>query len=278
MRPSFLRVLIYTIALWVGRFTVVATLAFALVQFAPDVPTTWPETVAKSQQYAKDHYRAGFVVLSSMLAGAMALRKWIGEPRFWRAVHDILTVLQSEIFDDLDNAAQDDHRVTLYRYKRFCVWPNRCVNCYRFLWPYGHWLGPFAGWMVPAVRSGRATRGRTIFLARPGKYEGVCSAAWFAQNGQLEIENLADLSDNPTDEAIQAYAVGTFVTIKWLKQRLKKARPCARSFRTLRLRIRGEDWGMLMIDSRSPTLPKPNMSMAKMRLVHKILEALLKGV
>ena len=88
----------------------------------------------------------------------------------------------------------DDHRVTLYKWARFCWWPG---NRWHWFWPWGWGNVPWSGWLKPIVRSGVYRRGRTVFLANKSNQpsaEGVVGKAFFSRT-VVELKDLPDIQE-----------------------------------------------------------------------------------
>lgn len=174
-------------------------------------------------------------------AAAKILSGYIGAPVLWNTVQYVLNQYQEELFGD--QSKPHHHRVTLFKHTKLC-WR---------LWPWH-------GWMVPVARSGHTTKsGVPVFKAHdemPEKAEGIAGQA-YVQKKPISIKDLPDINvDSPSDEDLDMYAKKGFISRKWLNKRLEKSKrkekSNARSFLGIQIRVKGETWGVLVIDSQDP--------------------------
>ena len=133
------------------------------------------------------------------------------------------------------------HRVTLYKYG----------------WHWALVMWPWSGWVVPVARSGSTTKTKIpCFRAsrnEPDKAEGVAGQTW-VRNRRVPVFNLPNLNiESPSEPDIEEYAKQTFVSEKWMYNRIQKHKkgPQARSLLGIPLETKGKSWGVLVVDSRS---------------------------
>lgn len=270
MVPSRVHSVSYGVAWWGKWSCVIAVFGVAVIGLLvrPFSAIIWPIWAVDAQSYMRDN--AGWILtaLSAIVLLFGVLCETIQEPRFWRAIQLIVDVFQRDVFQKFQEDRIDDHRVTLYKFRQ---WHFR--SCFRGL--EGHppcW--PWSGWLKPIVRSGARARGRTVFLARDaGRSEGIVGAAFYAQ-GTIE-KTLPSLDGDSSDEAVTEYADAGFVSPKWIRTRLKKGEPLACYLVAMRIEIQHKPWGVLMIDTRSQKLPKPEVAIHKFEIVHTVLQILL---
>ena len=88
-----------------------------------------------------------------LVVGILQLvRTRLGNPRQWKVVQFALDQFRSRIFDDVRDARDNQHRVTLFKRVRWC-W---CFRKY-----------PWSGWLVPVARSGYTSQhSSSIFRAK----------------------------------------------------------------------------------------------------------------
>jgi len=175
-----------------------------------------------------------FVPACLLLAALVGhLRKRFGDPAMWGFVHELLNDFRNKIFSDAGSEYQHHHRVTLFKHSRW-VW---CVR---------RW--PWSGWLKPIERSGHTTQSSRALFRAPDNSddcEGIAGLAWCA-NGALKVDKLPDLN---SAEALQDYSKRTGVTVSYLQENLPKSR----SFYAVRVEVKGDPWGVLVIDSRKDT-------------------------
>ena len=130
------------------------------------------------------------------------------------------------------------------------------------------------------MRSGYTMqRSRTIFWASgddPGSAEGIPGRTW-ATNRVLIINSLPDLHSNPSAANIQNYATASAVSEEWLQRRLRENKPCARSLCGIPVEVNNKFWGVIVIDSKSDTLPDSADLQETYRLFGQLLGTTLKG-
>lgn len=245
-----------------------------LLQATPDFGST---RLARTTRFLLDNKEKVNGVLLGFLAVFGAAKSFVGEPWLWATIKDILTSFQRDVFDSLgDGELSADHRVTLYKYQRFCLWPRGRGPIY---WPWGKGTHPWSGWLVPMVRAGPRSPATTVFLVGDGKgYEGVCGAAFCEQHGVVEKNgsDLPNITNQSVDVEIAEYAQKTFVSPEMVKRRLLRKRPCARYFLALRVEVQSEHWGVVMIDSRSASLNQPQKTFHRFEQINDILDHLLR--
>jgi len=169
-----------------------------------------------------------------MSGGLGLLKKLLGPPWLWNTVHSYLDSFREEAFNVGLDDAQHHHRVTLFRYKPW-------------YWHFRRW--PWSGWLVPVERSGHTTQASISVYRAPDdadKAEGVAGMTW-ARRRIVNVSNLPDLSEDPSRDDMQRYAKATGMNLEVVK----KKRPKARSFCGIPVEIKGEVWGVLVLDSRS---------------------------
>lgn len=180
-------------------------------------------------------------ILPSLLVLVPAVnvfKGFIGNPKDWEQVHELLDQLRNRHFNSADDAHFQNHRVTLFRYYRTCVSLRR--------WP---WTG---GWLRPVERSGHTSRNTKCLFRAPDdgeRCEGVAGAAW-SKSGHVYLSGLDDMRAGPSEEQIAIYARKTNVS----PERIKKDPPQGRSFWAIRVEVNGVPWGVIVVDSIQTTL------------------------
>lgn len=169
----------------------------------------------------------------------------IGPPWTWRAVQRVLNEHRLVAFDVHDGDPVHHHRVTLFKRMR---WEACLRPCTYWAWGWKRW--PLDGWLIPVARSGHTTQRTDVIFMAPDdaeNAEGVAGQTW-ACDQVLVINDLPDVSNDPTNENITDYAKRSFLSEDWVRKRMGK-RQLSRSLCGIPLEVRGERWGVLILDS-----------------------------
>jgi hypothetical protein len=164
-----------------------------------------------------------------------ALKRRIGEPWFWEAVHSFLDIFRSQVFVGFAADPEHHHRVTLFRRRTFCLTTAGA---------------PWTGWVVTVERSGHTTQdSEAIFRAsdNPDKNEGVAGVAWGFRR-PVPVIGLPEFESLQAEADIQSYAQQTYVSVAWAKEH----KPQSRSLLAIPIEVKNELWGVLVLDSRRP--------------------------
>lgn len=172
-----------------------------------------------------------------LLVGVRFTRQKLSDRWIIDGIRDVLNFLRERAFsaDKVDDPLHF-HRVTLFRYTRW-------------RWCFQRW--PWGGWLVPIARSGHTTqRVKSVFRVpdEADKAEGIAGMTWTMQN-TVVIDELPDLNCRATSsQDFAQYADRTKIS----HETAKSKRPHSRSFMGLPVSVAGQNWGVIVIDSRSP--------------------------
>jgi hypothetical protein len=172
------------------------------------------------------------IIVSGVLG---LLRKLIGPPWLWHTVHSYLDTFRDEAFEVGPDDDLHHHRVTLFRHVGWC-------------WRFAKW--PWSGWLVPVERSGHTTQSSISVFKAPDdadNAEGVAGRTW-ARRRIMMVSNLPDLGAETSEDALKRYCEATGISVDWARKR----RPRARSFCGMPVEVKGQLWGVIVLDSRSP--------------------------
>ncbi|MGK7913145.1 MAG: hypothetical protein AB4050_16960 [Synechococcus sp.] len=197
---------------------------------------------------------AWFMLVALTLAvGLIAIiKRQLGPPWLWQTVHRYLNRLRDDVFIDGKDDPVDHHRVTLFKYSRWTPYP--WVWLVARAWPWG-------GWLLPVERSGHLTLNTSTYFKAPDRSddaEGVAGQAWSGQS-VIFVQGLPDLANNPTVANYNVYAGETFVTVKWLKKKL----PRSRLFVGMPIEVKGQPWGVVVLDSRNDSIISADLTTQK---------------
>lgn len=190
---------------------------------------------------------AWIVVIFGPLIVAMLqyFRRRLGNPWAHDAMQKILNEFRDEMFGHL-NGPKDHHRVTLFRHRKKSFVP-----------PFS-----FQDQLVAVARSDHLTKNKIEAFQAPDDGEKCSGIVGFAYRGGDSWvivpppggEPLPQITSRSSQQDIEKYASATFVDPQWVRKRAAaSSRPLAGSYAALLVRVRGQPWGVLVIDSRSPT-------------------------
>lgn len=203
-----------------------------------------------------------FIPVAVVVHGiAQQIRRFAGRPTTWKAVHLLLDQFRDRAFPNISNDPLDHHRVTLFRYRRWCLWPLR------------RW--PWSGWLIPVERSGYLTRRSGSVFRVPDQAddaEGIAGLA-YRTGGVIREEDLPDVTQTDDPELLRLYASRTGVTEAWVRTN----RPKARSYCGIHIEVGGRPWGVIVLDSRGPDTIRQRAK-RDFRDFGRLLGAILEGV
>lgn len=222
--------------------------AFAIVAFGAslkaDIGKFEPvPVVARSLEWMQK--TAWIIVVAGpiLVATLQWARLRFGSPWAWEAIQKLLDEFRNDVFGDFGDDPLDHHRVTLFKYSKFK--PS-------FSTPKS-WMH----WLVAVARSDHLTKLRIRRFRAPDdgeSCEGVVGRAWRCSSWVLvpkSAESLPVLDQQSPDADIERYASETGVEPTWVRSQLLRGRPLARSYAALLVRLKGQPWGVLVLDSRN---------------------------
>jgi len=189
------------------------------------------------------------VMAGPILVGIFQLvRRKYGSPWAWEAIQRTIDGFRSEIFDSQDDDPLDHHRVTLFKKYNWHVWCTR----------------PKKDMLVAVARSNHMTKKNIQRFLAPDDgeaCEGVVGMAWRCGSWVLVPSvgsQLPVLEQGANTQDIEEYARETGVRADWVSRQLERSRPLALSYAALLVRVRGQPWGVLVLDSRQHETLTPN--------------------
>lgn len=199
-----------------------------------------------------------FIALAALIGFAT---RWIGDPKKWNVVHDVLDQLRDEIFSEAADDVAHEHRVTLFKKKNFLL-------CKRGWW--------WSGWLVPVERSGHTSQKTDVYFKAPDNAalaEGVAGQTWARKGKPVYVRDLPNLGGTPTDAELAEYAKKSFMALDEVRNR----RPLARSLYGFAVEANGQRWGVIVVDSRLPRLKERELS-KRYRMVARFLGKTLEAL
>jgi hypothetical protein len=199
-----------------------------------------------------------------MSAAVLAvIKKNVTPPWVKAAVKHILDEMRDHAFKNVPNGPNFHYRVTLFRHVKGPCWKAACS----LRWPFG-------GWLVPFARSGYLTQKISVCFRAPDQgdnAEGIAGQA-FAQDLTLLVEKLPDVSTNAcSDTQLKNYARLTFVDLDWLRTE----QSTARALIGIPIKVKGEPWGVIVVDSRATEIPDRENVTNAYGLIAKVLGEVL---
>ncbi|OCH01850.1 hypothetical protein [Aliivibrio fischeri] len=166
-----------------------------------------------------------------------------------------LDVIKEWLFCDESNDFNDNHRVTLFKYKRVYWGLLTKKRYWRYeYFPWSLSRHPFSGWLVPIARSGyTGQNAKAVFWAPDDglSAEGVAGVAW-ASNCTVVRQKLPKITGISSLDNQKKYCDSTGTRATVLQSYIKVGRIPARSF--VAFPILGKDgkpWGVAVLDSKN---------------------------
>jgi hypothetical protein len=251
---------ILLISSWTAWFISVA--AAPSLKANPDQIKTWSEFGANTVAFTQKYAWLMIPVLVVLHTIGKDLSRRVGSPRKWHSIKRLLDHIQKHVFEKETGVAVPYNRVTLFKYKRWL-----------FCWE--KW--PWTGWLVSVERSGHTTLRSKVRFRAPDDAdlaEGVAGQTW-VQNVILPVDGLADI-ENAGRETVELYAGKTWMPKHWLETANRKKRP--RALCGIPVEVKGTVWGVIVLDSRSPTaIGVDENSQRVYKLMGHVLALLLEG-
>lgn len=274
MKPGTLHTVVYWGAM---SFEFLASFLLVAAVCEPAMIHVNHSTTLGFRAWTQQNLNAIGIVLSAAIFVFRSIRAFVGPPWLWITISEILREFHTAVFSELGEwEFANHHRVTLYRYRRFVLWPTG-----RGRWPFSGGRFPWSGWLVPVLRAGPESPGSTVWCAHETKYDGFCGAVFRMQAGTAEKgpPGLPDISQDSTEGEIEEYARNTFVDPITIRNRIARGKPCARYYLAIRILVDSRKrWGVLMIDSREEKLPRAQVATHRFDQVCEVLSHLLKRV
>jgi hypothetical protein len=127
------------------------------------------------------------------------------------------------------------------------------------------------------ARSGHTEAGRCVIWPVEGSKDiGVTGRCWLTKMSPPS-QNLPDLTPAAVDADVEKYAEESYVSAEWVRNRIQEPgrRPLPRSIYTTLIEVENQPWGVLVIDSRCPSIPKPQRVSHLLPCIADVLSTLL---
>jgi hypothetical protein len=212
----------------------------------PVTPRVWAFPLQKFDSWHTSWGPAVIVIAVGALTVVEIYRRF-NDPWKWKAIQSCLDGLSQVVFAGApyQDGFEHEHRITIFRLQRGCL---------QLLKPCTE------RWFVPIARSGslkKKTRSIFRYSDDPKCIEGIVGRAWCQRGRWYHASHIPELSSSMTPQAEADYVNKTNYSVD--KARAK--RYDARSYAAITMELRGNLWGVLVLDSTCDTTP--NMQAAK---------------
>ncbi len=185
-------------------------------------------------------------ICATVSGGALAMKKWVGEPWIKDSARWILNELRAEAF------ALTDNRVHFYRavafkkvrvaWRGWWAWSqchpmppghietNLLLRAWSRVFPLGYFGNrarlPWSGWLVPVVASHDEDRPSRAMFVAPRDFtwsEGLVGMAWMnrlSRGSALKIPSLPLLDGHHAPHDVTTYAQNCRLSPEWISHRL----------------------------------------------------------
>lgn len=239
------------------------------------VPTWVLETV----QWAADNawWLVGTFTVFAFLCKEGA--SWFKAQWVWDCAQMILNVVRDDVFAAKGTEPTHHHRVTLFRHCKVKLRLGK-ARSKNVAWPWGKKCNPWSGWLYPVRRSGHTSKNSEIVFLAPDdadRAEGVAGRIWSQAKPQsLHVPKGSFGNGDTWDEQTKRnYEKATHLPSGWLTQRGTDCHTLALSFWGIPIEVKGQRWGVLLIDSRSKNV---DFSKINEKLILSMLDKLLQKV
>lgn len=183
------------------------------------------------------------LLVTGLIPCLQSARQLLGKAWHWKMIQYVLDEMRKDVFNGVDGANAFSERVTLFKHKSF--------SCGL----HAHWWG---GWMIAVARSDHVQRKKCSKFRAPdhGDHaEGIAGRAWVSKK-VCGVDQLPVLNAKSLAREVSHYAQQGYVSPKWLRKQIKKNKPLPRCIYGFPVEVDGRPWGVIVIDSRLPELPK----------------------
>jgi len=251
----------------------------ATIEWAGKVDEVKHPVFASYFGYVKEYSVFAYIFMISIFAlGNYLTRK--GNKVCWDALQVQIDELQSIAFSTHQNDANDQHRVTLFKYNKWC-WKRHGWNLAAWYRSYSKGIKPWSGWLMPKIRSGHLTKNtRTVFaVPDEGKYaEGIGGKCW-ASDSAVHIENLPALKPTSSEQNKDKYSTKTNIPRELVDDYIGSGKILSRSLMAMPVKTStGARWGVVVVDSQNATGIDVNATQQAFRTIIQTLGVLLEDI
>lgn len=205
-----------------------------------------------------------------------------GDSLAWKTLQSQVDILQKKAFPDLAWDFNDNHRVTLFKYKKW-NWVRlrgSVTGLLRGKLP-AKVVGPWTGWLVPVIRSGHTGKDTKAIFWTPDdgrKSEGVAGQCWASDTTVIQPA-LPSIIQVSSEQNKGRYCRKCNMPRWTLDAYCESNRPLARSISAFPVRnASGDRWGVLVFDSMEPNGVNTEDAQKAFEVVIEPIGVLLEGV
>ncbi|XUO83559.1 hypothetical protein RVM27_14215 [Halomonas sp. KM007] len=208
--------------------------------------------VLRAIEFVKDDAFYFYLASLALIVFSFCVKRY-GKPWVWDKLKFILDEYRGKAFFVSESDPQDHHRITLFQYKRNCVFKKHWSSSYIFR-PWGN-TPLVSHYLVPVLRSGHLSQKTSAIFHVPDSgdhSEGV--AGWaFAARSSVVIQELPDVNKKQAPKYIKNnYAEATKCPREMIEHYISKDRMLPRSIAAIPVDVHGKPWGVIVLDSRTP--------------------------
>lgn len=199
-----------------------------------------------------DAIKSNLLILALLLLFLFLVGNFLarsGQKVIWLTLQSQIDSLASIAFPNADGDLNDRHRVTIFKYQKWCWTRFRQRQILNIL-KLG--MRPNSGWLVPILRSGHTGKNtQTVFLAPDigSSAEGVAGLCWSCDSGVFKTK-LPSVTAITSEQNKDKYARLTGMPRWMIDTYVNENRPMARCLFAFPVRDRiGKRWGVIVLDS-----------------------------
>ncbi|HFH3730163.1 GAF domain-containing protein [Pseudomonas aeruginosa] len=220
-----------------------------------DLDSNWLSNrpiVSRVVEVAQDYAIPAYIIICTVIATSFIYRRK-GDPWIWEKLKFILDEYQGKAFIKEAGDPSDHHRITLFKHEKNCLFVKHWSST-KTLKPWGR--NPIlSNYLVPVLRSGHLSQksGAKFYVSdNSDDCESVAAQAW-SSNQAIIVDNLPLINANQKrSRDISTYATKTYCAKEMVEKYVNDSRPLPRSIAAIPVMVKGEIWGVVVLDSRSP--------------------------
>ncbi|PMF80617.1 hypothetical protein BCV08_15815, partial [Vibrio breoganii] len=232
----------------------VTPLTAAAIEMAGNINSTKHPTFYALFSYVKEYSLIGYLMMFLIFISGAYLSK-SGNKVCWEALQVQIDELQAIAFSEHIQDGNDLHRVTLFKYKKWCFGRHRW-NLKAWFKSISKGVAPNSGWLMPVLRSGHLTKNTKTVFAVPDNSadaEGVAGQCW-ASDYTVHVENLPSLNSASNDDNRLKYSHRTKIPIELIGEYVDNGKTLSRSLMAIPVKDdTGCRWGVVVLDSQKKT-------------------------